>query len=85
MGIGKGSDGLIIPFGRLFAINGGDIADKMLSQCDSLRALGFNQDGGDIIAFDVSEGEGEVWITECVIYNGTGNLGGDFVYVSARR
>lgn len=57
----------------------------MLSQCDLLRALGFNQDGGDIIAFDVSEGEGEVWITECVIYNGTGNLGGDFVYVSARR
>jgi dipeptidyl aminopeptidase/acylaminoacyl peptidase len=62
-GMGKGPTGLLVPFDRLFAINLDGGEPKMLSQRDSMRALGFNQDGGDIVAFDVNDGEGEVLMT----------------------
>jgi dienelactone hydrolase len=54
-GMGKGSDGLLVPFDRLFAINADVTEAQMLSQRDSYRALCFNQNGGDIVAFDVSD------------------------------
>lgn len=62
-GMGKGSGGLLVPFDRLFAINADGSAAKMLSQRDSMRATAFNQNGGDIVAFDVNDGEGEVLMT----------------------
>lgn len=57
-GMGKGAGGLLVPFDRLFAINADGTEAKMLSQRDSFRATGFNQNGGDIVAFDVNDGEG---------------------------
>jgi dipeptidyl aminopeptidase/acylaminoacyl peptidase len=62
-GMGKGAGGLLVPFDRLFAINADGTEAKMLSQRDSFRATGFNQNGGDIVAFDVNDGEGEVLMT----------------------
>ncbi|MEO0057633.1 MAG: hypothetical protein RIT17_1090 [Pseudomonadota bacterium] len=62
-GMGKGTDGLLVPFDRLFAINADGTGAQMLSQRDSFRALGFNQNGGDIIAFDVNDAAGEVLMT----------------------
>lgn len=62
-GMGKGAGGLLVPFDRLFAINADGSEAKMLSQRDSFRATGFNQNGGDIVAFDVNDGEGEVLMT----------------------
>jgi dipeptidyl aminopeptidase/acylaminoacyl peptidase len=62
-GMGKGTDGLLVPFDRLFAINADGTEAKMLSQRDSFRALGFNQNGGDIVAFDVTDSQGEVLMT----------------------
>lgn len=62
-GMGKGSGGLLVPFDRLFAVNADGSEAKMLSQRDSMRATAFNQNGGDIVAFDVNDGEGEVLMT----------------------
>jgi dipeptidyl aminopeptidase/acylaminoacyl peptidase len=62
-GMGKGTDGLLVPFDRLFAINADGTEAQMLSQRDSFRAVGFNQNGGDIVAFDVSDSQGEVLMT----------------------
>jgi acetyl esterase/lipase len=62
-GMGKGADGFLVSFDRLFAVNADGTAATMLSQRDSFRAMGFNQNGGDIIAFDVSGSEGEVLMT----------------------
>jgi dipeptidyl aminopeptidase/acylaminoacyl peptidase len=62
-GMGRAAGGLLVPFDRLFAVNDDGTEAKMLSQRDSFRAMGFNQDGGDIIALDVDDGEGEVLMT----------------------
>lgn len=62
-GMGRASGGLLIPFDRLIAVNADGSVPKMLSQRESLRALGFNQDGGDIIALDVNDSQGSVLMT----------------------
>lgn len=62
-GMGKGLGGLLVPFDRLFAINADGTEAKMLSQRDYVRATGFNQNGGDIVTFDVNDDEGEVLMT----------------------
>lgn len=93
-GMGKGTDGLLVPFDRLFAINDDGSAAKMLSQRDSFRALGFNQNGGDIVAFDVSDSEGEVLMTRNYVpesdintrlANSKSGLGVDLVDVTTGR
>ncbi len=63
-GMGERSDGVLVPFDRMFAINydGSDAAS--LSERRSLRAIGFNQDGGDIVAFDVAGEDGRILITK---------------------
>ena len=62
-GMGKSSLGVLIPFDRLFAINedGGQL--QQLSARDSAIAARVNQFGGDIVALDLDESEGEVLIT----------------------
>lgn len=62
-GMGRGAGGLLVPFDRLFAINADGTGAQMLSQRDSFRATGFKQNGGNIVAFDLNDGEGEVLIT----------------------
>lgn len=59
----KDPSGLLLPFDRLFALNADCTAAQLLSQRDSYRAVGFNQNGGDIVAFDVSDSAGEVLMT----------------------
>ncbi|WP_234029480.1 S9 family peptidase [Erythrobacter sp. THAF29] len=63
-GMGRGSDGVLVGFDRMFAINydGSDVAS--LSERGSLRALGFNQSGGDIVAFDVAGQNGRILMTK---------------------
>lgn len=93
-GMGKGTDGLLVPFDRLFAINADGTEAKMLSQRDSFRALGFNQNGGDIVAFDVTDSQGEVLMTRNYVpesdintrlANSKSGLGVDLVDVATGR
>ena len=93
-GMGKGAGALLLPFDRLFAINADGSDAKMLSQRDSMRALGFNQNGGDIIAFDVSDSQGEVLMTRNYVpesdlgtrlANSKSGLGVDLVDVTTGR
>ncbi|MDP5103963.1 MAG: S9 family peptidase [Erythrobacter sp.] len=93
-GMGKRPGGVLIPFDRLFAVNADGSNAKMLSQRDSPRATGFNQNGGDIVAFDVSDGEGEVLMTRNYIpesdlntrlANSKSGLGVDLVDVTTGR
>lgn len=62
-GMAERSDGLLLPFTRMFAINDDGSDVKQVSQRRSQRALSFNQDGGDIIALDVAGKEGEVLLS----------------------
>ena len=63
VGMGKRSDGVLIPFSRMFAINADGSDVKVISKRKSLRALRFNQDGGRVIALDVAGMPGEVLLT----------------------
>lgn len=62
-GIARAAGGPLIPFDRLIAVNADGADRKMLSQRDSFKALGFNQDGGDIVALDVNDSQGNVLMT----------------------
>lgn len=55
--------GVLLPFDRMFAINSDGTDALSLSQRTSSRALGYNQDGGDIVALDVAGEEGQILIT----------------------
>lgn len=52
-GMGRRSDGVLLPFTRMFAINDDGSDADQLTENRSIRALGFNQDGGEIVALDV--------------------------------
>lgn len=62
-GMGGGDGGLLVPFDRLIALNSDGTNVKMISQRDSLRALGFNQFGGDVLALDVAGEDGMILMT----------------------
>lgn len=62
-GMGKRTDGVLIPFDRLFAINDDGSEPQQLSARDSAMAARVNQFGGDIVALDIDDSEGEVLIT----------------------
>jgi acetyl esterase/lipase len=62
-GMGRAPGGVLIPFDRLIAVNADGSDTTMLSQRESFRALGFNQDGGDIVALDVNDSQGSVLMT----------------------
>ncbi|MGB7417592.1 MAG: S9 family peptidase [Erythrobacter sp.] len=62
-GMTKGGDGTLLPFTRMFAIDqdGSDV--ESLTERQSLRAMSFNQDGGDIVALDVAGEDGQILMT----------------------
>ena len=62
-GMAKRSDGLLLPFTRMVAINADGSDVKQLTERASSRALGFSQDGGSVIAFDVEGEEGRILMT----------------------
>lgn len=62
-GMGERSDGVLLPFSRLFAINADGTEVDVITERRSGRALSFNQDGGQVIALDVAGREGEVLLT----------------------
>jgi dipeptidyl aminopeptidase/acylaminoacyl peptidase len=62
-GMSGGEGSVLVPFDRLIALDadGGNV--KMISQRDSSRALGINQFGGDVLAFDVAENPDTILMT----------------------
>lgn len=62
-GMGRASDGVLVGFDRMFSIghDGSDV--QSLSERRNLRALGFSQDGGDIVAFDVPGEKSRILVT----------------------
>ena len=62
-GMGRSPEGTLIPFDRLFAVNADGSAPQRLSERDSYRAARVNQFGGDLVALDLEDSEGEVLIT----------------------
>lgn len=56
-------DGVLLPYSRMFAINYDGSGMESLADRRSRRAVSFNQDGGDIVAFDVPGEPGQVLIT----------------------
>ncbi|MXO85201.1 alpha/beta fold hydrolase [Altererythrobacter aurantiacus] len=62
-GVGNAS-GLLLPFTRTIAIDDDGSDMKMISERDSFRALGFRQNGGDIVALDVEGDEGRILFTK---------------------
>jgi len=63
-GMGKRSDGVLVPFNRMFAINADGSEVETLSERRSSRALSFNQFGGSIVSLDVAGRDGEVLLTK---------------------
>ncbi|MDC8753208.1 hypothetical protein OIK40_00970 [Erythrobacter sp. sf7] len=59
-GMAKSGDGVLLPFERLFAID--DTGDNVqeLSKRQSGMALGFVQQGGDVLALDVGGEQGQI-------------------------
>lgn len=66
-GMARRGDGLLVPFDRMFSINDDGSKAQQISERQSWRALGFNQDGGDIVALDIKGQEGQVLITRNLI------------------
>ena len=62
-GMTKRSDGVLLPYDRMFAVNFDGSGLERLHDRRSRRAMGFNQDGGDIVALDVPGAPGQVLIT----------------------
>lgn len=62
-GMGKRGDGILLPFTRMFAIgeDGSDVTS--LTERRTSRSLGFNQDGGEIVALDVEGEKGRLLMT----------------------
>lgn len=62
-GMSKTGDGLLLPFTRMFAIDDDGSDAEQLTERQSWRALGFNQDGGNIVALDVAGEPGQILMT----------------------
>lgn len=62
-GAARRSDGVLLSFTRMFTVSADGTNSLSLSERRSSRALGFNQDGGDILALDVAGEEGQLLIT----------------------
>ncbi|KEO91324.1 peptidase S9 [Erythrobacter longus] len=62
-GMSKAGDGVLVPFTRMFTIgdDGSDVTS--LTERSTSRSLGFNQDGGDIVALDIEGEEGRLLMT----------------------
>ncbi len=62
-GMTRSGDGVLLPFTRMFAINGDGTDPKGVSRSRTTRQMRFNQDGGDVVALDVAGAEGSVLVT----------------------
>ncbi len=62
-GMARNGDGVLLPFSRMFAMSSDGSDALSMNERRSSRALGFNQNGGDIVALDVSDDEGQLLIT----------------------
>ncbi|WP_234033083.1 hypothetical protein [Erythrobacter rubeus] len=72
-GMGKAPDGTLIGFDRMFAIDYDGTEIESLSERRSLRAFGFNQSGGSVVAFDVAGEDGRILLTKTYLKeNSTG-------------
>ena len=65
----EGASGLLVPFDRLFSIDSDGNNVQELSKRNSPRALGFAQQGGDVLALDVGDEQGQIlmsreWVEE---------------------
>ena len=70
---GMGDDGgTLIPFDRLFAINDDGSEASQITERRSMRSLGFNQFGGDVVALDVEGEQGKLLITKNYIPEAAG-------------
>ncbi|MFL0356722.1 alpha/beta hydrolase family protein [Erythrobacter sp. GH1-10] len=63
-GMGSDGTGTLIPYSRLFAMNADGSDPQQISDRRSYRALGFNQDGGNIVALDVAGEDGRILMTK---------------------
>ena len=62
-GMAERSDGVLLPFTRMFAINADGSDVKQLTERNSSRALSFRQDGGSVIAYDIAGEPGRILMT----------------------
>lgn len=62
-GMSRRTDGLLLPYDRMFAINADGSDPQQITEQRSTRALWFNQNGGDIVALDVAGEDGAVLLT----------------------
>lgn len=70
-GMGRQAGGILIPFTRMFAIGASGGEPLSMNERQSWRALGFNQNGGDLVALDVAGEEGQILITRNYIKEST--------------
>jgi len=78
-GMADGGDGMLIPFDRLFSINvdSGEVTE--LSKRQSARAIGFAQQGGDVLALDVGGEAGQILVSRDYVpeRGGAGRISSD--------
>ncbi len=70
VGMARRSDGLLLPYDRMFAINADGSDAQQISDRRSRLARGFNQDGGDILALDISGEDGQILMTRNYVEEG---------------
>lgn len=57
------TDGVLIPFDRLFSVNADTGASRQLSKRQSYNASGLAQNGGDVLALDVGGAQGRILLS----------------------
>lgn len=62
-GIITRTDGVLIPFDRLFSVNADTGASRQLSKHQSYNASGLAQNGGDVLALDVGGTQGRILLS----------------------
>ena len=70
-GVARSGDGILLPFTRMFAINGDGSDPDSITRSRTMRQTRFNQDGGDVVALDVAGTEGSILITRNYIEENT--------------
>ena len=66
-GMARASDGTLLVFDRLFSVSDDGSNVQELSQRQSSRSLGFVQQGGDVVAFDVGGEQGQILMSRQLV------------------